>query len=156
MNWRGESIVLFFATHLLASFIVLAIAEVIDSGYLVWQHYHKKPLVCPLDHKCDVVTESKWSHIFIVRNEVLGLLFYISLAIGILLFMFLPELQVVLFLLLLATMGGVLFSLLLTFIQIFMIKDYCFYCLISALLSLLLFLNMVGIYSSWFCTKNCF
>ena len=120
---------------------------IIDSGYLVWQHYRKKPLVCPLDHKCDVVTESKWSHIFVVRNEVLGLLFYISLLAGILLFIFVPEPRMLISLLLLfATAGGVLFSLFLISLQIFVIKDYCFYCIISAIISLLLFLNTLGIY----------
>ena len=131
----------------MASFIVLSVAGIVDSGYLIWQHYHKKPLVCPLDHNCDVVTESRWSHIFGVRNEVLGLLFYLLLVGGILSSLFLPILQeTIYFFLLLATMGGVLLSIFLTSIQIFIIKNYCFYCLISALLSFLLFLNTLAIY----------
>lgn len=147
MNGRGEKIVVFSATHLLASFLALSIAGIIDSGYLVWQHYRKKPLVCPLDHKCDVVTESKWSHIFVVRNEVLGLLFYISLVVGMFGFIFLPGLRDLFsLLLLLAVATGGMFSLFLVGIQICVIKDYCFYCLISALLSVLLLANMVGIY----------
>lgn len=134
------------AIQLLASFIVLAVAGIIDAGYLVKQHYRKKPLVCPLDHNCDVVTESKWSTIFGIRNEILGLLYYLSLFAGILLLLFLPGLQLLPLLLLLATLTGLLFSLFLTLIQIFVIKDYCFYCLISAGLSVLLFLNMLVIY----------
>ena len=63
----------------IASFITIALAGIVDAGYLVWKHYSNKsePLVCPLDHDCSKVTESKWSTIFLVRNEVLGLLFYV-------------------------------------------------------------------------------
>src|SRR3989338_6349686 len=68
-------------TALIASFITLTLAGIINASYLAWQHYHKKPLICPLNHKCDVVTESKWSNIFPVRNEILGILFYTTLLI---------------------------------------------------------------------------
>src|SRR3989344_3900107 len=77
------------STVFTASFLTLALAGIADAGYLVWKHYHNttKPLVCPLDHDCSKVTESKWSTIFWVRNEVLGLLFYVSmLAAGLILF----------------------------------------------------------------------
>lgn len=126
----------------LASFLALAIGGIITSGYLVWQHYHRQqqPLVCPLNHDCSIVTESKWSHIFYVRNEVLGLLFYVGMVLaGIILSFnaaFLPVLWIRL-----GTGFGVLFSLFLVYIQAKIIKDYCFYCLISALLTVLLFLN---------------
>lgn len=126
----------------LASFLALAMGGIITSSYLVWQHYHRQqqPLVCPLNHDCSIVTESKWSHVFYVRNEVLGLLFYIGMLVaGILLSVdatFPPSWWIRL-----ATGLGVLFSVFLIYIQAKMIKDYCFYCLISALLTALLFLN---------------
>ncbi len=130
-----------------ASFITLTIAGIADAGYLVWKHYcHKaSPLVCPIDHDCSKVTESRWSHLFVVRNEVLGLLFYVSmLAAGLIAFLR-PEFSLLSFPLLLlmriAAGGGLLFSLFLIWVQIYKIKDYCFYCMLSALINLLLLVN---------------
>ncbi len=135
------------STTFIASFITLAIGGVLDAGYLVWKHYgHKSsPLVCPLDHDCSKVTESKWSTIFGVRNEVLGLLFYIFMLISVLILFFMPGLillSISLALLIkLAAGAGLLFSLFLIWVQIYKIKDYCFYCALSALINLLLFMN---------------
>lgn len=128
----------------LASFLALSVGGIITSGYLVWKHYQKQkqPLVCPMNHDCSVVTESKWSHLFYVRNEVLGLLFYVSM-LGVGLGMaFLNEYVGLLGLIIkISTAFGVLFSLFLIFIQIKVIKDYCFYCLISTVITILLFIN---------------
>ena len=126
-----------------ASFIVLSITGLLISGFLIRKHYlkQKQPLVCPLNHDCSVVTESKWSHIFYVRNEVLGFLFYAALLTGIIIVLVLPQLVMITKLILLATAGGLFFSLFLIFVQVKLIKDYCFYCLLSAGISLLLFVN---------------
>lgn len=127
----------------LATFIVLSAAGIIDSGYLVYAHYEKKSLICPLDHDCSHVTESKWSHVFGVRNELLGLIFYAGI------FMFavgevaLPAVVSPFYAMAVWGVGaGVLFSAVLALIQILAIKDYCFYCIISAFLTLSLFLNI--------------
>ncbi|MDP3697995.1 MAG: vitamin K epoxide reductase family protein [Nanoarchaeota archaeon] len=130
-----------------ASFLTLALAGMFDAGYLVWKHYHNtaKPLVCPLDHDCSKVTESRWSSIFWIRNEVLGLLFYVSmLAAGLLVF-FMPGLVLLslplTLLMKLAAGSGLVFSSFLIWVQVYKIKDYCFYCMLSTLITLLLFVN---------------
>jgi len=125
------------------TFIVLAVFGLIDAAYLYYEHRQEnKSLVCPMDHDCSVVTESKWSTIFGVRNELLGLIFYLGvllLALSPLVLNVNPE--PVKNLLMLATAGGLLFSVFLTAVQIVSIKDYCFYCLISAAITILLFIN---------------
>jgi len=131
------------STVFTASFITLAVAGIADAGYLVWKHYSHKaePLVCPLDHDCSKVTESRWSHLFGVRNEVLGLLFYASmLAAGIATFL-LPAIQTIFLFVTLSTGAGLLFSLFLIWVEVYKIKDYCFYCLLSSLITALLFIN---------------
>ena len=134
-------------TAFLASFISLALAGILDAGYLVWKHYRHNagPLVCPLDHDCSKVTESKWSTVFWVRNEVLGLLFYVSMLVAGLVIFFVPGFSLFsLSLPLLVKMGagvGLSFSLFLLWVQLYKIKDYCFYCMLSALINLLLFVN---------------
>jgi|SRR3989344_1403062 len=134
-------------TAFTASFITLAIVGMLDAGYLVWKHYHNstKPFVCPLNGDCSKVTESDWSHIFYVRNEVLGLLFYAAmLGAGIITFVkqefFLLSFPLA-SLIKLAAGTGLLFSLFLLWVQKYKIENYCFYCMLSALITLLLFVN---------------
>ncbi|MBI2146735.1 vitamin K epoxide reductase family protein [Candidatus Woesearchaeota archaeon] len=131
-------------TSFIASFLALATGGIITSGYLVWQHYHRQrqPLLCPLNHDCSKVTESRWSHLFYVRNEVLGLLFYVGMITAALLLILDVPLPIQLqWWMRLAAGGGTLFSLVLVYLQVKVIKDYCFYCLISAVLTMLLFIN---------------
>lgn len=134
----------------IATFIVLSVLGIIDAGYLVLKHRERTPLACPLNHDCSHVTESKWSKIFGVRNDILGLLFYVGMLSGAVALLLVPlPLAVTLAgFMLLATAGGLLFSLFLTVIQFAIIKDYCFYCLISAGLTLLLFVNSIAIFVS--------
>jgi len=127
--------------------MVLSLLGLANSSYLVWKHYRKKPMVCPLNHDCSVVTESKWSHIFFIRNEVLGVLFFAAMLGSILFTFFVPVFtQTILLLILLATIWSLLFSTFLILIQIFTIKDYCFYCIVSAIITLFLFLNSLLLY----------
>lgn len=137
---RGEGKIA--ATQLLALFIVLCVLGLANSLYLVRKHYQKKPLVCPLEHDCSVVTEGKWSHVFGIRNELLGSLFFLLLLGGALSTIFVPVFQPTIFILfIIGTGGSLLFSGFLIFVQIRIIKDYCFYCLLSALITIFLFLN---------------
>lgn len=127
--------------------VVLSLFGLIDSLYLWYAHQQSKgELICPMDHDCSVVTESKWSNMFGVRNEILGTLFYLvmlagalALALGVL-----PGLPLETFLVA-AGLGGFIFSMFLTALQFTVIKDYCFYCLISAGLSTLIFINTLAI-----------
>jgi len=124
------------------TFIVLTILGIADAGYLVWQHAWHNPLVCPLDHDCSVVTESKWAKVFGIRNEVFGFTFYLFALAGIISVIFLPSLApLVKTFLVFGTLAGLTFSVFLTYISFFKIKDYCFYCLISFGINILLFLN---------------
>ncbi len=125
----------------LSLYLVLALGGLINSAYLYWNHHKKKPLVCPLDHDCSIVTESKWSHLFGIRNEILGLLFFVGMiSLGLTSFTTLLPLSTILLFILIGASVGLLFSILLVLIQSFIIKNYCFYCLISAVISTLLFI----------------
>lgn len=117
----------------------------LNASYLIWKHYRKKPLVCPLDHDCSVVTESRWSRMFFVRNEILGMMFYLLLLAGVFYFLYYSIENLFIYLVLFSSIG-LLFSVFLVFLQAIVIKDYCFYCIISAVITLLVFLNSLLIY----------
>lgn len=124
--------------------MALSIGGIIDTSYLLYQHYKKNSLVCPMDHDCSVVTESKWSKVFFVRNEILGLSFYLLMLTFITLSVIFPNFSSKIYLFLfLSSFAGVIFSAFLVYIQIYKIRDYCFYCLISSFLTLFIFINSI-------------
>ena len=134
-------------TYLITTFVILAVGGILNAGYLTYHEVRKKPLICPLDHDCSYVTQSKWSRVFGVRNEVLGLLFYLGnlsiMIVSLSAAHLAPELY---FLLLVMNAGGFLFSLFLVWVQFFVLKDYCFYCMVSALISTLIFINSIALF----------
>lgn len=131
----------------IATFISLALGGIVNSAWLAYRHYKKKPLICPLDHDCSVVTESGWSTFLGVRNEILGILFYVFMIGGVFAALSLPErVYIISLLLVLSASGGVVYSAFLAYVQFFVIKDYCFYCLISALLTVLFLINSFFIF----------
>jgi len=124
-----------------ASLIVLAILGIFDSGYLIKKRVKKQPLTCPINGGCEKVVESKWNAIFFIKNDFLGLFYYILILFLVLYLFFVSE--KLLFITKIISGASLLFSLFLVFIQAKIIKEYCFYCLISALINLLIFVNVL-------------
>ena len=127
-------------------FFVLSILGIADAGYLTYKHTRKQPLICPIGDDCSVVTESRWSHLFGVRTEVLGLIYYVILLGAILVLVGVPSYRAAFGTAAVWMTGcGALFSAFLVSLQAFVIKKYCFYCLLSAAISLLLFFTSIRI-----------
>lgn len=128
----------------LAFLIVLIILGIANASYLVFSSYKKKSIVCPIDSNCNEVVRSKWSRVFYVRNDLLGLLFY-SLMLLVITFTIINPIydNTIHFLILIAASLALLFSIFLTGIQLFVFRKRCFYCLASALINLLIFLIVV-------------
>lgn len=107
--------------------------------------YHKKErnekLVCVIGDDCDKVVRSKYSALLGVDNEGLGMFYYGLVAVTAVALLAVPGSTVTL-LPLLATAGGLaaLLSVILIFIQAFVIKEWCEYCIVSAGLSLFIFI----------------
>ncbi len=127
-------------TEFVVSLIVLAILGIFDSGYLIKKRVKKQPLTCPINGGCEKVVESKWNSIFLIKNDLLGLFYYILILFLVLYLFFISE--KLLFLTKIISGASLLLSLVLVFIQAKIIKEYCFYCLISALINLLIFVNV--------------
>jgi len=129
-------------TNFVSTFIVFSILGALDAGYLFFKHRSARPLICPVNHDCAVVTESRWSKTFGVRNDALGVFYYLGMLALVLGAIFMPSLgKGILWIIKVGSVIGLLFSLFLTYVQIVKIRDYCFYCVISAILTLLLFIN---------------
>ena len=109
-------------------------------GFLIASYirHHKKnvkeALVCPLKANCDTVIHSDYSKFMGVPVEILGMVYYVSIAVSYGLSVIFPNIYVPLFAsgLLAATVFAFLFSIYLTLVQAFILKNWCTWCLISA------------------------
>ncbi len=101
-------------------------------------YHHKKhskeALVCPLKANCDTVIHSDYSKFLGMPIEALGMVYYCSIAVSYGLLVIFPELDMPLIVsgLLLATVCAFVFSIYLTLVQAFALKNWCTWCLISA------------------------
>lgn len=132
-----------FTNELLVRVILLVLGAL---GFFVAKHirHHKKeakPLVCPMNLKCDVVVHSDYSKFLGMPVEVLGMFYYCVISIFYLVLVFVPGVlsPAVIFILVLLSTLAFLFSLYLILIQMFVIKEGCFWCFVSALVSILIF-----------------
>lgn len=121
-------------------FVLLCCLGITDVIYLLYKNRPTQNLVCPLNGNCHAVLESRWNRFLGIKNEYWGLLYYLSLLIVLGLSLFFVEIVLDWKLVLILMTGlGVLYSFFLILVQVVKIKEYCFYCLMSAGVSLLLF-----------------
>lgn len=111
---------------------------------------HKKrtheTLICPLNSSCDAVIYSDYSKFLGIPVEILGLLYYGLIAVSYALFLAVPALAlpIAIFGALVLTAAAFMFSLYLTFIQAFAIKQWCTWCLISAGICTIIFATVLS------------
>ena len=129
------------STHTLATIIVLGILGLAIALYLYVHHAQKKKLVCPIgNHECSAVTESKWGKTLGIKNELLGIGYFIIIIVNALLVW--QDITKFTYYVRIASVISILFSGYLVFIQNKVLKKYCFYCLLSAIVNLLIFINI--------------
>ncbi|HAS84955.1 MAG TPA: hypothetical protein DCS23_02715 [Candidatus Yonathbacteria bacterium] len=113
---------------------ILSLVGVAESLYLNYECRRHRTPVCLIGNQCDIVWNSPYSKTFGVSNEILGLIYYLTLAVvewtifsgGISELMIIGE-YVILF-------GGALMSCYFFYIQWRLIKAWCFWCTLSAVI----------------------
>lgn len=128
------------------SSIILILAGIAGFGISHYIYAHKrnksKALVCPMNFHCDPVINSKYSKVFGIPLEFLGMLYYTIITLSYLFFTVTPYLvpnwftQTVAY----TSLVAFLFSLYLVYIQAFKLKNWCSWCLMSASLCLIIFI----------------
>ncbi|MBI2639563.1 MAG: vitamin K epoxide reductase family protein [Candidatus Sungbacteria bacterium] len=127
------------------SFRILLIFAAFGGFLLAFYIRHKKhareKMVCPLDSDCDAVVYSKYATFLGIPVEILGLFYYGFIAVSYAIFLGIPSFASTLtvFGTLVITAAAFLFSLYLTFIQAFALKQWCSWCLTSAGLCTVIF-----------------
>ena len=126
---------------LLAIILVLAFLGLADSWYLAQAALSDTALSCGIEalDQCNTVAQSEYSRLFGIPLAVYGVAFYVLFFVfaAVMLAVTKPVLTRILYW---ASVIGFLASLYFLYLQVFVIKALCVYCLASFALSVLLFL----------------
>ena len=117
----------------LALIFTLAAIGISETVYLIRQRVSAQKVSCPINGECERVLNSKYNKIFIIPNDILGLLAYLVIAVmaAFLVIGIEPVVfwnLVIKILVTIASLASVFF----TYLQWRVIRVWCFWCLMSA------------------------
>lgn len=120
--------------------ILLGLIGLIDAVYLTAKYYTQSSVFCSLlNNGCDLVTSSRYATIGGLPIALVGVVYYGVILFGAVSLWRKPRPVVWNYLFLISAVGF-MFSLWLLYLQIFIIRAICFYCIISAAASILIFI----------------
>lgn len=128
--------------YLLAIFILVSVVGLADASYLTYQHYAKIIPPCPAYlpfFDCGAVLTSQYATIGSVPIALVGTIHYALLTLLAILALYFQK-KTLLKLIFILTAVALLFSAYLVYLQLFVLEAICFYCTLSALVSLILFI----------------
>ena len=119
--------------------LLLGFLGFIDTLYLTYEHFTGAPVNCSILNGCDKVLTSSYSSILDVPLALIGTLYYLLVLALMAAYLGQKNKAVIKYLLGLTSLGFII-SLFLVYLQFFVLKALCLYCMISALSSTLLFI----------------
>jgi len=120
-------------------FLLLALLGFLDAAYLTIGHYQNTEVYCPITGQCETVLNSRYAAIGGVPVALLGAVYYLALLILTLIYLDSGRINA-LRLAIALTWAGFTASLVFVWLQLFVINAICFYCMVSATTSTLLFI----------------
>ncbi|MBI2627919.1 MAG: vitamin K epoxide reductase family protein [Candidatus Niyogibacteria bacterium] len=127
----------------IAVFILfLTLIGLLDAGYLVWEHYTGAGPACLILKGCDAVLTSEYAAMFGLPVSLWGMIYYTAI-LFLTLFSFLEKSRRALGLTAIIVFAGFLFSAYFLYLQFFILKAICFYCLISAGVTFFLLISLL-------------
>ena len=126
-----------YLTYVWAS-VILSFIGLANSFYLVQAHVSGEPLTCGVLTGCNAVAASPYSILFGVPLASWGVLFYFAVFV-LSATMLMARVRVLSRVFLLITAFGFISSIYFTYLQFFLIEAVCMYCMLSAIIAILLF-----------------
>lgn len=128
----------------------LLILGIVNTSYLYWQErqfkLHGREIYCFIGGRCQDVVTSKFGRTLGINNEILGLLYYLALLALVPAFLFFPFAGVA-GIILGVSFLATLFSFYLLFLQAFVLKVYCSWCLIAIFINFAIFTLEIAIFA---------
>lgn len=121
--------------------MIIGLAGFFLASYIYRCKHKKRPLVCPMRGSCDFVTQSDYSKFLGIPVERLGMVYYMTVFLFHTLVLLYPPLfsPVMVMASLVASTLAILFSLYLMGVQAFVLKQWCTWCVCSAVLCAAIF-----------------
>jgi len=113
------------------------------ASFLFYKYSLNESVFCPIGAGCDIVRTSSYSHILGIPIPFLGVVYYLTMALLSVVHSHQLPYKLVRKLQLLASVFAVGFGIYLTFLEVFVIRAYCFWCLMSFIISAVIFLVIV-------------
>ena len=124
---------------ILIAIIIISFIGFLDAAYLTVQHYQEGILPCVVFEGCEQVTNSKYSTIFNIPISLLGAAYYLVIFLSAVVFWESKKDKALLVISYLP-IGGFVISVFLLYLQLFVIKAICAYCVVSIITSTMLFI----------------
>jgi uncharacterized membrane protein len=121
-------------------FLVFSLVGFLDATYLTIEHYRGAEVICGPLWDCQAVANSRYADIGGVPIALGGAIFYLAILLLSIAY-FDTKRGRVLTIAAFISIPGFLASLILIYLQVFVLHALCFYCLLSALVSTALFGN---------------
>ena len=121
--------------------IAFSLLGFIVSFYIFYSKKYNKPLYCPIGKNCDDVVKSKYGKTFGIENTIPGMGFHILIFIyasAKILNRNLFKENIIYYLIVSASVASVLFLIYLVYIQKFVLRKWCIYCIVSTIASILI------------------
>lgn len=113
------------------------------SAFLLYEYNLSGPVICPLGNGCDIVRASPYSRFLGVSLPILGLVFYLGMALFAIVRSQKIFNKILAKLQLLGSLAGVAFGIYLTFLEVFVIKAICFWCVASFIISVAILVTVI-------------
>lgn len=117
---------------------ILSLIGLAISAFLFYEYTFAGSVMCPLGQGCDIVRASPYSYIFGIPLPFPGLLFYLVMAVLAVVGSHELPVKIVKKLQFLIALSGVVFGVYLTYLEAFVIKAYCFWCVLSFTISVII------------------
>lgn len=121
------------------AFMIVSFSGFMDALYLSIQHFRGLPIICTILEGCNKVASSIYAEILNIPVAYMGVAYYFLIFLMALWFLASKN-RNTFHLMSGFTIVGFLASIWFVYLQVFIIKAICFYCMISALTSTLLFI----------------
>lgn len=123
---------------ILSLVVLISIIGFLDATYLTVRHYDASSINCSIVSGCEEVTTSRYSTIGGIPVALFGAVYYVTILVLAVAY-FDTKSKIFLKFIGYFSFLGFLTSLILVFLQIFVIKAICLYCMVSAASSTMLF-----------------
>lgn len=108
------------------------------SAFLLYEYNVSGPVICPIGSGCDIVRASPYSSFLGISIPILGVLFYLAMAALSVIHSHQLPTKLLAKLKLLGALAGVGFGVYLTYLEAFVISAYCFWCVASFIISIVI------------------